>query len=50
MSKHIFLASAQNGTIIPAGISSYFEHALRNDGTPIEPTTFGQPHTIDQRR
>jgi hypothetical protein len=50
MSKHIFLASAQNGTIIPAGISSYFEHAIHNDGTPIEPTTFGQPHTIDQRR
>ena len=50
MSKHIFLASAQNGTVIPAGISSYFEHAMRNDGTPIEATIFGQPHTIDQRR
>ena len=30
--------------MIPAGISSYFEHAMRNDGTPIEPTTFEQPH------
>ena len=50
MSKHIFLASAQNGTIIPAGISSYFEHAIRIDGTPIEPTTFERPHIIDQRR
>jgi hypothetical protein len=50
MSKHIFLASAQNGTIIPAGISSYFEHAMRNDGTSIEATIFQEPHTIDQRR
>jgi hypothetical protein len=50
MSKHIFLATAQNGTVIPAGISSYLEHAILNDGTPVEPTTFGRPHTIGQRR
>jgi hypothetical protein len=49
-SRHIFLASAQEGTVIPAGISSYFEHAMRNDGTPIEPTAFDQPHTIGQRQ
>jgi len=44
MSKHIFLASAQNGTVIPAGISSYFEHAMRNDGTPIEPRLRTTPY------
>jgi hypothetical protein len=41
MSRHIFLASAQNGTVIPAGIGAYFEHAILNDGTPVEPTIFG---------
>ena len=49
MSKHIFLASAQNGTMIPPGISTYVEHEILNDGTPTAPTTFEQPHTIGQR-
>ena len=48
ISKHIFLSSAQNGTMIPAGISSYLEHEIRNDGTPTEPTSFEQPHVIGQ--
>ena len=50
MSKHIFLAVAQNGTVVPPGVSAYLEHAILNDGTPVEPTTFGRPHTIGQRR
>ena len=50
MSRHIFLGSAQEGTVIPAGIRSYFEHSMRNDGTPTEPTTFERPHTICQRQ
>jgi hypothetical protein len=49
-SRHIFLGSAQEGTVIPAGIRSYFEHSMRNDGTPTEPTTFERPHTIFQRQ
>ena len=48
LSKHIFLASAQNGTVIPPGVSTYLEHEILNDGTPNPPTTFEQPHTIDQ--
>ena len=50
MSKHIFLTSAQNGTVIPPGIPTYREHEMLNDGTPNPPTTFEQPHTIDQSR
>ena len=49
MSKHIFLAVAQNGTVVPPGVSAYLEHAILNDGTPVEPTTFEAPHTIGRR-
>jgi hypothetical protein len=49
MSKHIFLSSAQNGTVVPAGIKAYLEHEIRNDGTPIAPTKFEQPHIIGQQ-
>jgi hypothetical protein len=48
MSKHIFLDVAQNGTVIPAGFSTFRQHAMLNDGTPVEPITFGQPHTIGE--
>jgi hypothetical protein len=48
LSKHIFLASAQNGTVIPPGINTYLEHEILNDGTPTAPVTFDQPHTIGQ--
>ena len=48
LSKHIFLSSAQDGTVIPPGINTYVEHEILNDGTPTAPTTFEQPHTIDQ--
>jgi len=46
MSRHIFLDTAQNGTVIPAGFSTFRQHAMLNDGTPVEPVTFGQPRTI----
>ena len=42
--KHIFLDVAQHGTIIPAGMNTFKEHATTADGTPIEPTIF-QEHT-----
>lgn len=45
-SKHIFLEAAQHGTIIPAGIPSYRQHSTLNDGTPVDPLLFDQPHTI----
>jgi hypothetical protein len=34
--------------VIPPGVSTYLEHEILNDGTPNPPTTFEQPHTIDQ--
>jgi hypothetical protein len=47
-SRHIFLNYAQAGTVIPADVSTFREHAMLNDGTPVEPMTFGQPHMIGQ--
>ncbi|MDH3232313.1 MAG: GFA family protein [Alphaproteobacteria bacterium] len=45
-SKHIFLDMARQGTIVPPGIDTFAQHATENDGTPIEPTVFEQPHVI----
>jgi hypothetical protein len=45
--RHIFLSSAQAGTIIPAGVKAYAEHAMGNDGTPLAPMIFEAPHVID---
>lgn len=44
--RQIFLSVAQSGTIIPAGVNTFEEHATANDGTPIEPTVFAAPKTI----
>jgi hypothetical protein len=46
ISRHIFLDVAQTGTVIPAGFRTFRQHEMRNDGTPVGPVTFGQPHTI----
>ncbi len=45
-SRHIFLDSAQEGTVIPAGFKAYRQHATLNDGTPVEPLVFEHPHAI----
>jgi hypothetical protein len=45
-SRHIFLSVAQHGTVIPAGIDSYEQHATTNDGKSIEPTVFQEPRLI----
>ena len=50
MSRHIFLDFAQQGTIIPAGVSAFRQHTMLNDGTPVAAMTFEQPHTIDGGR
>ncbi|SDZ16572.1 Uncharacterized conserved protein [Jannaschia faecimaris] len=47
-SKHIFLGVAQRGTVIPARVDTYSEHAFRTDGTPIAPTVFDAPHVIEK--
>ena len=45
-SRHIFLNSAQKGTVIPSGFNTFREHAMLNDGTSVMPLVFEQPHTI----
>jgi hypothetical protein len=45
-SRHIFLSVAQCGTVIPAGIDCYDQHAITSDGKPIAPTVFGQHHMV----
>ncbi len=45
-SRHIFLSAAQRGTIVPAGISAFEQHATTNDGQPIKPTVFAEHHEI----
>jgi len=44
--KYIFLESAQHGTVIPPGFNTFKRHAMQNDGTPIEPVVFKEPHII----
>jgi hypothetical protein len=48
ISRHIFLDSAQRGTVIPAGVGAFREHTMLNDGTPVDPIIFGQPYTIEK--
>lgn len=45
-SKHIFLDVAQRGTVIPAGIDTFRQHATETDGTAIEPHAYEAPLTI----
>ena len=44
--RHIFLSVAQLGTVIPAGIACFEEHATTNEGKPIEPRVYDEPHVI----
>ena len=46
ISMHIFLDSAQTGTVIPPGVNTFGQHAMLNDGSPVQPTIFREPHTI----
>lgn len=44
--KHIFLDVARHGTVVPAGIDTFGQHATEADGTPITPTVLSAPQTI----
>lgn len=46
ISMHIFLNSAQTGTVIPPGVNTFGQHAMLNDGSPVQPTIFREPHII----
>ncbi len=45
-SKHIFLSVAQHGTVVPAGIHCFEQHATTNDGKPIAPTVYAEHRVI----
>jgi hypothetical protein len=44
--RHIFIEMARHDTILPPGMAAFSGHALRNDGTPLEPVVFDQPHVM----
>jgi hypothetical protein len=44
--KHIFLDMARHGTVVPAGIDTFGQHATETDGTPISPAVLDAPRTI----
>jgi len=45
--KHIFLDVAQRGTVIPAHVNTFRQHATTSSGEPIEPTVFDRPYVVD---
>ena len=45
-SKHIFVAEARPGTILPPGVRTFARHATTNDGTPNEPVVYSAPHVV----
>lgn len=48
-SKHIFLDVARHDSIVPAGVPSFGQHAMQNDGVALSPTLFEAPHAIGRR-
>jgi len=44
--RHIFTRSAQRGVVLPAGVPTFLEHALRLDGTFNEPILLTEPRTV----
>ena len=47
--KHIFLDMAQQGTVIPAQVNTFRQHAASSTGEAIAPTVYDQPHVIPIR-
>jgi hypothetical protein len=47
--RHIFIDVARNDTILPPGIAAFRNHALQNDGLPLDPLIFDRPYAIGQR-
>ena len=45
--RHIFVDSAQRGTVIPAGVAVFGEHAIDKDGNPVAPRVFADPHVVE---
>lgn len=47
--RHIFLDSAQTGTIIPAGVRTFRQHMIHNDGTSAAPMVFEEHCLISEQ-
>jgi hypothetical protein len=45
-SKHIFLGMTQRGTIFPAGVNCFEEHAMTNEDVSLQPKRYDQPKLI----
>ena len=41
--RHVFTGSAQDGTVLPAGVPLFHEHAFRLDGSLNEPKLLTEP-------
>ncbi len=41
--KHIFIGVARRDTLLPPGLACFAEHAMTNEGTPLEPVRFDAP-------
>lgn len=44
--KHIYLGAARHGTVIPAGLDTFKEHAAAKDGSVIAPEVFEKPQVM----
>jgi hypothetical protein len=44
--RHIFVDSAQRGTVIPAGVAVFGEHAIDSAGNPLAPRVLAAPHVV----
>ena len=47
--RHIFLDSAQIGTIIPAGFRTFRQHTILGDGTSVVPMVFEENCMISEK-
>jgi hypothetical protein len=47
--RHIFTRSAQEGVVLPAGLDTFWEHALQLDGTPNQPIVHAHALTVSRK-
>ena len=45
--RHIFLESAQRGTMVPAGVQVFHQHFRTIDGKLFDPLIFEEPHHVE---
>ena len=48
--KHIFLDSARPETLVPAGLPLFMQHAMTQDGKPVEPIVLDAPKPVSDLR